>query len=1113
MSDTNGTASKPDTRQVLRETRSKIRLLKAENELALLEKRTKRLREGALLFDWVSGYTDLIDRMSTGDGRMLLATSVAADRLYGANWPFWRTWQEHSLLRGASRMLCTTSTCAQAILSGLTSYVIGKGYDWKVRLRDEDRELPGMMDAVQDTVDEFRAINEWSELEQEIFKRTRRDGEAFPRWFPQDDGTTTVRIVDASQVLPDPELPLSIGSFGIVNPLGDIETHKAFSVTYSGNTADIEEVESSTMMMLKVNVDRQVKRGLTDFTYDTYDRLKGVSRLIENLSDGSAIQAAITLIRQHETALPTQVQGFADSQADFTEVNPWTGASVNNRSLQSGSVVDIPKGMNYVDTPYSQGAASHLQVATLVMQTIAARWNAPAWLVSGDAAASSYASALTEESPFVKKCTTEQDWYGNKFKRIIISAIKHKCDCGLMRARGRTFTWQEVMEYVDLGFTPPTIETRNRLEEAQTDALLIQTGISSRQIAAGARNLNWDHVVADNEEYQQRMGGQGLNLPIPGEEQPGSPGPQPGGAGDSLAGIGRKAGPPEGAPEERELREESGELSRYSCPHCKGTNAFNGDPKSGLQFRGGGLCQDCGKSFSIVGMKLKPISEDESPDIDEQAPLIAEMLYHLFGEDAINHLQDVSESWSEKDHPRGKGGRFIPRGSAEAVATAKTAVDKVLKGKGGDANEVANHLAILTVKQLRELHQANGVKKIPSGILREHLVQAVKDKLTPASKEPEPAKPVATAGKEKKPVDAASQGTLGAEKKDPVKAVANAVSDTAKEGGLASMVDVRKHLDSNGIKDRKEQDDAIQAARKAGTVTGSRHEGRHGITDAERWALLRDPTGGDDHIGHLALKPQGSASEPATEPKEKPAGLPKTPYHQEKQALKDAVVVGKKELGGGANASHIITLADGGKAVFKPRAGEAAGLRGSVNGRYYAREAAASDVAELVGMHDMVPATVIKRVDGKVGSAQKFASGATDACLFKLKEALDGNKDVARAAAYDHLIGNLDRSHGNWMLKEGKMILIDNGLSFPNRTASVKDQPIQNEAKKRGLEIPKEIKDLDPAVLKKVMLHHKFSDDEIASAKGRLADLKASNNFSELEAAHKERYRKEIGGK
>ena len=115
----------------------------------------------------------------------------------------------------------------------------------------------------------------------------------------------------------------------------------------------------------------------------------------------------------------------------------------------------------------------------------------------------------------------------------------------------------------------------------------------------------------------------------------------------------------------------------------------------------------------ILESQTGPLAEDDPEAMAEQ---IAEVLYGLFGADALAGIQGkleeslawptaLREAWSALDHPRGKGGRFIPKGSAEAQTAAKEAIGKVLKGDkvySHSAEDVAKHLAILKVAQLRE---------------------------------------------------------------------------------------------------------------------------------------------------------------------------------------------------------------------------------------------------------------------------------------------------------------------------------------------------------------------------------------------------------------------------
>lgn len=187
---------------------------------------------------------------------------------------------------------------------------------------------------------------------------------------------------------------------------------------------------------------------------------------------------------------------------------------------------------------------------------------------------------------------------------------------------------------------------------------------------------------------------------------------------------------------------------------------------------------------SITGQQMgdkpthKSLEEAEGEgdfDPDQQADLIAQILYGLFGDKALGLFKKASDEdaqegpadvpegyrrryylhlleWNELDHPRGKGGRFIPKGSGEAVAAAKETVKRVLTSPAGkspdSAEKVAEHLSILTVKQLKQMAKEHGFtdKAIPK-MLRDELVTAIKARLAGSSEEDK------GAGKEETPQD------------------------------------------------------------------------------------------------------------------------------------------------------------------------------------------------------------------------------------------------------------------------------------------------------------------------------------------------------------------------
>jgi hypothetical protein len=528
VSSQNGQTPQPSTLEQLTETRHQVQLLRARRQLATLQ-RQRTLLEAAAAFDWMGGYQDLIDRFRTADNQVFNPISTAQDRRYGANWPFWKTWQDHARLRGSARILHGLNTQAQGAISGLTSYVIGDGHKYHAQAKKGEDPPAALVGAVQDLIDEFGDRVEMPGLEQEIFERDRVDGESFPRFFdePDEPGRLAVRIVDPSQVI-QPAGDLDEVSFGVLTRRDDVEGVVGYAVSYDGNSSDFETVPAREMLHFKANVPRAVKRGLTDLCFDTYDALKTAGRLLQNMGEGGAIQAAIAMIRQHETALADAAQGFVDAQADYDAQNPFTGSTVATRQFTSGTIEDIPGGLSYVVPPWTQNVPGFVQLGGLLLRSVAVKWNAPEWLVSGDASNNNYASSITAESPFVKTCSRRQSFYRGRFVKIMWRVVRHWCAAhGGLYAGGRKWTFEEIRRLIDIQAVSPDIQPRNTLQKAQEDSTYSQLGAKSVQTICGELGLDYEEQVQQIEEHQERTGGQGQALGMPGGGMGGEP--QPGG--------------------------------------------------------------------------------------------------------------------------------------------------------------------------------------------------------------------------------------------------------------------------------------------------------------------------------------------------------------------------------------------------------------------------------------------------------------------------------------------------------------------------------------------------------------------------------------------------------
>jgi len=138
-----------------------------------------------------------------------------------------------------------------------------------------------------------------------------------------------------------------------------------------------------------------------------------------------------------------------------------------------------------------------------------------------------------------------------------------------------------------------------------------------------------------------------------------------------------------------------------------------------------------------------------------------------------------------------------------------------------------------------------------------------------------------------------------------------------------------------------------------------------------------------------------------------------------------------KNLGGGVNTTLLVKLKDDGSVIFKPKNGENENWKELVQ---YKRERAAYLVDRFLDF-GLVPPTVIRDIDGAVGSAQEFIPDALSGHEYEhVLQADDVNIDKyelkEKLYLFDYIIANGDRHGNNWLVKNGRVIAIDHGVSF-----------------------------------------------------------------------------------
>lgn len=483
------------------------------------ERQAKRLAENYDQWGWLGGYEDVVDRIRQPGKELYAPMSTVNDRRWGHNWPFWRTSAEHARLRATARLLCGLSPIATGALCGLRAYIIGEGFSY--RAATDQRAPEGLVGAVQAVIDEFLVDACWRDYEQELFLRSRRDGEVFLLHEAVSKGRTGIEVVEPEQVQAPPG---EVGdsedwTYGIETR--GRRTHRPLRYHVVEDVATPGEFFGpDELFHLKVNVDAKVKRGLSDFSYDTHDAIRTAGRLVDHVGQGAAIQASIAFIRQHATASPSQVEDFISAASDYDRYDPISGRTEESERFHPGKILDVDKGQEYIVPPFASNVSGYVEVIQAILRAVAVRWNAPEWILSADASGTNYASSVTAESPFVKRCYQEQEVYKAFFRRTIERVIRAAAKNGRIRAYGRTWDADVVAAVVQVHVEAPSVEVRDDYRTAQVDQIYASMGVKSVRQIQQQLGIDADQAAADNADAAG-VGQPGLDAPHP----PGTPDP------------------------------------------------------------------------------------------------------------------------------------------------------------------------------------------------------------------------------------------------------------------------------------------------------------------------------------------------------------------------------------------------------------------------------------------------------------------------------------------------------------------------------------------------------------------------------------------------------------
>lgn len=433
------------------------------------------------------------------------------DRANGDNFPFWRTEAEHREIVGQARILAGISEVAQSVLENLCNYVIGGGFGYAWAPKEQwasDRQTARWIATLDEITQEFDEFNEFPELgERELFCRSRRDGEFFAGLIYRGGVLVELRQVDTTQITePDAKgqleeyLSLPPGlcwKYGIAAFPNDAARVLGYFVQWSGGAEDWDFFPPSRMVHLKLNVDREVKRGMSDF-FPVQGNLTRGDKLLANTLEGAAVQAAIAFIREHAQGVTRDaIQDLVAGSVDETLTTITRSGATRERNIKHyrpGTVVDVTNNTKYHAGPLgAPRGQSYIDVVQAALRMVGIRWSMPEYMISGDASNNNFASTLVAESPFTKAAVAKQNLYVRKFRELrwkVVQTVIENVRSPILPPL------KELKKRIELTVTPPEIAVRDRLQDHQIRREEHEAGILSLDTWAAEAGRDYEEERA-----------------------------------------------------------------------------------------------------------------------------------------------------------------------------------------------------------------------------------------------------------------------------------------------------------------------------------------------------------------------------------------------------------------------------------------------------------------------------------------------------------------------------------------------------------------------------------------------------------------------------------------
>lgn len=390
-----------------------------------------------------------------------------------ASVPF-QTETELDQIRRECRQLANENEFAINGHENRISYVVGTGHRYQIVPRPGHKVSKSTLSQAQTVLERFLKENRWQHRQQEILRRKDRDGEAFLRFFPGPDGILRVRFLDPDDVrTPARYSRHPEHSFGIATDPADVETVHGYWVNDTW-------VPAGEVQHRKANVDANIKRGLPMF-YPVRKNLRRAEKLLRNMSVVAGLQSAVALIRKHAGGRASVERFLSDAATTVSSAPSASSPYTTVQRFAPGTILDATAGVDYEFPVAAIDAARYVTLLQAELRAVASRLVMPEFMLTSDASNANYASTLVAEGPAVKMFQRLQAEMIEEDRVVLERALETAAEADLLPA--------DILDHITIKTVPPSLVVRDRLKEAQADAILFRCGALSRETLALRHNL------------------------------------------------------------------------------------------------------------------------------------------------------------------------------------------------------------------------------------------------------------------------------------------------------------------------------------------------------------------------------------------------------------------------------------------------------------------------------------------------------------------------------------------------------------------------------------------------------------------------------------------------